>query len=126
MSLKNNRIKRLLWFISGGAFLALLLLLDFYQCPIKFIFHIPCPGCGMSRAFIAIIELRLVDAFNLNILSIPLFIGLAIVGTLFIVDIILSTNYSDRILYIKLKPIHYGILFALTLLSWTMNIIRGI
>lgn len=126
MNLKDKRIKRLLWLITGGVTILVLLLLDFYQCPFKFVFHIPCPGCGMSRAFIAIIQFRWVDAFNLNILSIPLFIGLAIVTTLLVLDVALSTDYSDRILYIKLKPAHYVILFALTLLSWTMNIIRGI
>jgi len=122
----NNRIKRLIWLISGGVTIFVLLLLDFYQCPVKLLFHIPCPGCGMSRAFIAILQLRLVDAFNLNILSIPLFIGLAIVGTLLVLDVALSTDYSDRILYFKLSKVHYVILFGLTLLSWTMNIIRGV
>lgn len=34
-----------------------------YKCPFKFIFGISCPGCGMTRAFLALITLNLKDAF---------------------------------------------------------------
>ncbi len=27
-----------------------------YHCPFKAIFHIPCPGCGMTRAFLSLLS----------------------------------------------------------------------
>jgi len=35
-------------------------------CPLKSIFHIPCPGCGMTRAFILIGHFHLREAFEMN------------------------------------------------------------
>ena len=43
------------------------------------VFHnvtgLPCPGCGMTRAFLAIGHGNLVSAWKLNALSLPLFFG---------------------------------------------------
>ncbi len=42
-------------------------------CLFKKITGIPCPSCGMSRAFCSISRGRLWDAFHYNILSIALY-----------------------------------------------------
>jgi hypothetical protein len=42
-------------------------------CPFRIITHIPCPGCGMTRAMICLGKLDLAKAIHLNPLSIPLF-----------------------------------------------------
>jgi len=44
-------------------------------CIFRLIFGIPCPACGLTRAFILISQLRFVDAMRMNILSVPLFLG---------------------------------------------------
>ncbi len=36
----------------------------FYKCPIKLIFGIDCPGCGMTRALIAAFQLDFKRAFS--------------------------------------------------------------
>lgn len=43
-------------------------------CPIFNIFHIPCPGCGMTRALILILKGDIVESFKYNILTFPLLI----------------------------------------------------
>jgi len=45
-------------------------------CPFKAITGIPCPGCGMTRAFLELAEGDFVAAFQLNPFSIPFFLGL--------------------------------------------------
>lgn len=41
----------------------------FYKCPIKWLFGMDCPGCGMTRAFKALIWLDIPSAFSYH----PLF-----------------------------------------------------
>ena len=43
-------------------------------CPFKFVTGIPCPGCGMTRAFLAIAEADFISAFDHNPFSIPFFV----------------------------------------------------
>jgi len=42
-------------------------------CPFKALTGIPCPGCGMTRAFLALAEFDFVGASHLNPFSLPLF-----------------------------------------------------
>ncbi len=35
-------------------------------CLWKSVFHIECPGCGLTRAFIDILHCNFIDAFNKN------------------------------------------------------------
>lgn len=41
-------------------------------CPFHFITGIPCPGCGMTRAFLTLGQLKMKEAIALNPFSIPL------------------------------------------------------
>ena len=41
----------------------------FYHCPVQLIFGIPCPGCGMTRAYLALLRLDFAAAFEYH----PLF-----------------------------------------------------
>ena len=42
-------------------------------CPFNDLTGIPCPGCGMSRAFLALAEFDFVRALNFHPFSLPLF-----------------------------------------------------
>ena len=35
----------------------------FYRCPFYFLFHIKCPGCGMTRAILSFLQLDIRAAF---------------------------------------------------------------
>lgn len=59
---------------------ALLILLDIYKCPLDYILGIPCPMCGMTRAFIAAVSGDIISAFHYH----PLWIVI-ILGVLFII-----------------------------------------
>jgi len=47
-------------------------------CPFRTISGIPCPGCGMTRAFLALAEGDFLGALRFNPLSVPLFAALVI------------------------------------------------
>lgn len=55
---KNPIIKRMM------ELLVLLPVLLLYRCPFKLIFHINCPGCGMTRAVFACLRLDFKSAFQ--------------------------------------------------------------
>lgn len=68
--LKNNQKNILI-----TAVVAILLLL-FYRCPLRFLFGLSCPGCGMTRAFEALLKLDFAGAFHCH----PLFPFVILVG----------------------------------------------
>lgn len=41
-------------------------------CPFRALTGLPCPGCGMTRAFLALGRLDIAEAFSQNPLSLPL------------------------------------------------------
>lgn len=55
--------KQILIIIISLFILILLSLLGLYRCPFRYIFGIPCPLCGMTRAFISLLKLDIGKAF---------------------------------------------------------------
>lgn len=65
-------------------------------CLVKNLFGIQCFGCGMTRGFIAILNLDFYSAVCFNVLSIPLFLGILSYLTLMIIDILFSKHLVDK------------------------------
>lgn len=89
-------------------------------CLIKTIFHISCPACGMTRAVKEILKFNIITSFSYNILAFPIILILAYV---FIVNIF---NTSKAIEIFKKISKHYYIVIILIIISWFINIYRGI
>lgn len=47
-------------------------------CPFYRIFKVPCPGCGLTRGFIALFNLDILKSLSYNILCIPILISFCI------------------------------------------------
>jgi len=63
-----NRLKKFL-VIHGLALAAILFFLFVYRCPTYTFLHIPCPACGITRAYVAVLSLNWSAAFQYH----PLF-----------------------------------------------------
>lgn len=76
MKNRNNFIKMLMILIIVIGLAFIFDLLGIRACPIFNIFHIPCVGCGLTRAIKLLFKGNFIESFKYNILPIPLLIFL--------------------------------------------------
>lgn len=93
----KRRIKKILFYHATVCIISLFLIF-IYKCPFNYFFHIPCPGCGITRAYIAALHLDFKAAFEYH----PLFFTVA--------PIILYTAHRN-VLKKHLRDIIESILF---------------
>ena len=84
-------------------------------CPVKRYLHFDCPGCGMQRSFVALLQGNWMESLKLHPVTIPLLLFL-IYGLLHVifkfkngnqvviyiyiaVTIMIATNYIYKIIY---------------------------
>lgn len=125
-----NIIIALVSIIAGYCFL---LLMDsgFHHehttvCPFKLITNIPCPGCGMGRASLALLHGHIRESLYYNILCIPFSTAILISTIWLFKDLITKRNsffiYLKQSLNRRLK----FLLFVLILITWILNIYHKI
>lgn len=96
-----------------------------FTCVFKDLFGICCPGCGLTRSFRAILQLDFYNAFDYNILGIPLFIFGIITCISLIIDIIRNNNRTVNYILNFLGK-YYVIIIILVIITMIINNIRGI
>lgn len=94
------------------------------DCIFKKIFHIPCPGCGLTRGFKALLKGNILLAFNYNILTIPICIFLLTAVTLLIIDYIQKEKYLQKFFLILKK--NYIFIIIILIISFITNIINNV
>lgn len=108
----KKKTKHILFFILFILLLLLFLLLAGYQCPLRFFLGIPCPFCGMTRAFLCVLEGDLAKSFYFHPLW-PIVLGIIIIFPL----------WKFRLLHLSDKWIDHGA-FAIGILFLLCFIIR--
>ena len=120
---KNN--KRLcIFFILLLFFLLPIIFKVQISCPFKKIFHLSCPGCGLTRSIFSLLHFQILDSLYYNILGIPLFITLIISYSLVVIDIIKKENYLQTFWNYITK--HYKVLIFLLIITFILNNIHKI
>lgn len=126
MTLKNNKnriINIFILVIVDILFVILFVLKIEIPCMFKSILGISCPGCGMTRAINEIIHLRFIEAFKLNILSIPLVIFGVISFFVITYDIIRNNDVFIQFVN-KIFTKFWYIFIILIIFSMVINNIR--
>jgi hypothetical protein len=75
-----NALSKLLPLFIALPSIAVLLLLDGNACLFKNVFGVPCPGCGMTRAFLSLMKLDIATGFYYH----PLFILPVLIAAVFV------------------------------------------
>lgn len=116
-------------------FIALIILLVFgilvvfvfdVSCIFKSIFHIACPGCGLTRGFRALFRLDIKEAVSYNILTIPIFLFLIITSIIFIVDLISKKNLLEKYFNFFTNKLIVLIIVFISIIAMILNNIHGI
>ena len=92
----KNRVFKITIMIIQISFFLIVLNLDL-KCLFKEYLNVNCPACGLTRAFKSILNFNFVEAFNYNILSIPLFIIIIFFDALLFYDIIYNKSTSNKV-----------------------------
>ncbi len=118
-----KRLTNIFWIFIPFILGILFIILDItYVCPFNHYFHIPCPGCGMTRAFKLILQGNILASLRYNLLAIPLFIFIILSMIFLVVDII--KNQTEYLAYIERISQKYGVWIVLAvLIVWMCNII---
>mgnify|MGYP004571777181 FL=1 len=118
--------KKIIIILSCGiTFLGLFVFLGFrWYCPFKSITNIPCPGCGMTRAFIALLHFEFMKALYYNFLSYFIIIVIILSYILYFIDLFRSGNILTHFYKIMLK--YKVIIFVLIFIAWIVNIYHNL
>lgn len=122
---KKLNIFIIIYLIFFGSIITFLILNNKILCPFKNIFDIPCPFCGLTRAFRQILKLNFKVAMYYNILSVPLLIVIIVLIICIIKDIIRKENTVEK--FIKDMDRRYCVIIVILLIiSEVVNIYHGI
>ena len=93
-------------------------------CLFKLITKIPCPGCGMGRATLALLRGDVSLSLAFNILCIPFSVAITVSLTWLVIDLFRNRNtffkYLEREMDLKFKIL----LYLIITINWIINIYR--
>lgn len=104
--MEKPALKRLGEFVLlGAAFLVLMTVVDVF-CPLRAVTGVPCPGCGLTRAWLAALRLDFPAAFQAHPLFLlaPALVLLALVkgGRIF------PSRWANRIFWLGMAALFLG------------------
>lgn len=97
-----------------AALVALLFIAFLYHCPTYYFFHIPCPGCGITRAYKAAFTLDFKSAFQYH----PLFFTVAPTILYIAHRNVLKWRFND-----KVETTYFAILCACFLVVYIIRML---
>jgi len=124
----DARAKKIIW-VYGIGILVFIIFANtsfFIPCLWKLTTGIPCPGCGLTRAFILASRLDFVGAAGINILALPLLTGAIMYFMCALIEITVNKPALRRFNSILEKKWVIAIAVTLMAFSWYCNIMRKI
>lgn len=109
-----------------GAVLLLLIALTPFTIPSVFrlVFGVPCPACGLTRAFLHALRLNFIQAMQMNILFAPIAIGALVYFVCAVLELFFDKKVFDRLNATLAKKRYTALGVLLMLASWGYNLYR--
>lgn len=125
---KKKQAKRILFVYTLGLFALFLLSYTSFSIPClwKLVTGIPSPGCGLSRAFVLAGQFQLIQAIQMNFLFLPLSLLLLAYFFAAMMDLFFHRPALFHLNAILKNKWLISFTFLLVMLSWYVNIVRGI
>ena len=93
-------------------------------CFFKLVTGIPCPGCGMGRATLALLQGNIAQSFSFNILCIPFSLGMMVSFCWALSDLLQHKESFYRFIRRDTRLYVKWVLFGLIMVDWILNIMR--
>lgn len=97
----------------------------FIICPFRVFTGLPCPGCGMTRAFCAIGHGEVWRAINFNALSPALFLAAIAMWTSAAATLLNFNRVRESLSRLRPNALDTKILFALVFVWWAARLVGG-
>ena len=124
-----RRYRSLIQLAGVESLLLIILLVTHYfrlplVCPFKYVTGIPCPGCGGTRVFFALLHGRFAEALAINPLSVVV-IAFALAAPVWLfVDCYRGTDSLQRVMRSKWSWKTTAIVILIILANWIWNIYK--
>lgn len=98
----------------------------FVLCPFRAVTGLPCPGCGMTRAFCALGHGDLSGAFGYNVLAPFVFAAALLVWAHALATVLGLDSARAALERLKPTPRVAGLMLAVTLAWWVVRLSAGL